>query len=287
MSFFYPVDQLTYVWDPSQLVGITSWTDFWPVYGQIASQAILTEVVNVAIAIAPLAGFFMKYYVIEKDPYSGTDWNNVADNVPFGSELVQGERNKDSYLVYRNTDIGDATTSMVGHAVDSTYLYKAGTGSYVNEDTFYTNGGGHSTTSDYEIIRNEGLYLNGAIIKNDDVSALQDSGFSVNEGLPNYSTVSGMQPVSCLGKKITTDYGYFTNEEGPAAFLVNSKRVTATEDFNPSTYYNPLMTYLSDFDKVVFYPKSGWGQAFNTDPNGAYFLMAKTLSMPKPRAPPW
>jgi hypothetical protein len=216
----------------------------------------------------------MKYYVIEKDPYSGTDWNNVADNVPFGSELVQGERNKDSYLVYRNTNIGDATTSMVGHAVDSTYLYKAGTGSYINEDTFYTNGGGHSTTSDYEIIRNEGLYLNGAIIKNDDVTALEDSGFTVNEGLPNYTTVSGMQPVSFLGKKVTTDYGYFTNEEGPAAFLTNSKRVTKTEDFNPSTYYNPSMTYLSDFDKVVFYPKSGWGQAFNTDPNGAYFLMS-------------
>ena len=57
----------------------------------------------------------MKYYVIQKDPYTPDDWNNVADNVPFGSELVLGERNKDSYLVYRNPNVGDATTSLIGH----------------------------------------------------------------------------------------------------------------------------------------------------------------------------
>jgi len=61
MSFFYPVNQLVYDWEPSKLIGITSWADFWPVYGQIASQAMLTEILNVAIAIAPLAGFFLIY----------------------------------------------------------------------------------------------------------------------------------------------------------------------------------------------------------------------------------
>ena len=217
----------------------------------------------------------MKYYVIQKDPYTPDDWNNVADNVPFGSELVLGERNKDSYLVYRNPNVGDATTSLIGHAVDSTYLYKAGTSTRLNEDTFFANGGSRSSASDYEVIRNEGLFLNGAIIKNDDVDALTSEGFTVNDGLPNYMSVSGLRSVSCLGKKITTNYGYFTVKDGPAAFLTDSTTVTDTENFDPATYLDTKqLTYLSDFDKMVFYPRSGWGQAFNTDPNGAYFLMS-------------
>ena len=88
-------------------------------------------------------------------------------------------------------------------------------------------------------------------------------------------SVSGLRSVSCLGKKITTNYGYFTVKDGPAAFLTDSTTVTDTENFDPATYLDTKqLTYLSDFDKMVFYPRSGWGQAFNTDPNGAYFLMS-------------
>ncbi len=61
MSLFLPVDKLVYPWQLSQLIGINSWADFWPVYGEIASGVILSELTNVAIAIAPLAGFFLIY----------------------------------------------------------------------------------------------------------------------------------------------------------------------------------------------------------------------------------
>jgi uncharacterized membrane protein YfhO len=215
----------------------------------------------------------MKYYVIQKDPYGNDEYNNVADNVPFGSTVVAGGK-ENGYYVYKNPNItdvsnSDSSASMIGHAVDSSYLYQAGTSTVHNEDNFYTQCASHSSTSDKEIIRNEGIYLNGAIIKNSDVDSLTSEGFSVQDTVPVYSTVSGMKSVDYSGRKITTNYLYYHATEGPAAFATDSSTVTASVSATSGEY-------TTDYDKFVYYPAgSAFGQSyFNTDPNGAYFLMS-------------
>ena len=217
----------------------------------------------------------MKYYAIHRDPYLGSDeftrWNNYADNVPFGSVIVSGEKNKSDFLIYRNpaivSDDNDPSTSLIGHAVDSSLLYQAGTGTIHNCDSFYTASGYSSATIDAEIIRNESLYNQGAIIKNEDVTALTDAGFAIKEGAPSYEDFSGFAPVEYSGTKYTTNYESYLTEGGPAAFLENSALVDSVSAMT-SGQYN------ADFDKVVYYPTSGFGNAFNSDVNGAYFLMA-------------
>jgi hypothetical protein len=212
----------------------------------------------------------MKYYGIEKDPYYNNAWNNVADNVPFGSERV-AESSDSRYLIYRNPNIidassGDPSTSMIGHAVNSDYLYAAGTSTIHNEDRFFSSS---SIYKDQELVRNEGLYINGAIIKNSDVDSLNQAGFSVkgeSESLPDLYDVSRMEYKKFGGKIITTNYDYY-NDDGPAAFLTDpANTVTKTVD---STWGS----YTTDKDKFVYYPYGNYGGSFNTDINGAYFMM--------------
>jgi hypothetical protein len=61
MSLFLPVNELSYKWDVSALVGVTDWGVFWNVIVQSGSQIILNELLNVMIAILPLAVFFLIY----------------------------------------------------------------------------------------------------------------------------------------------------------------------------------------------------------------------------------
>jgi hypothetical protein len=61
MSLFKDVSQLVYHWDPSALIGISDWASFWPIYGNLIQENLLSELLNVAIAIAPLGGFFLIY----------------------------------------------------------------------------------------------------------------------------------------------------------------------------------------------------------------------------------
>ena len=157
----------------------------------------------------------MKYYTIRRNPYLGDDykkWNNYADNVPFGSELVSGTKNESDYLIYRNpavvSDSADPNTTLIGHAVDSSLLYQAGssTSTLHNQDSFYTTTGSSSSYADQEMIRNESLYLQGAIVKDEDVTALTNAGFSIKEGTPSYTSFSGYTPVSYSGRKYVTNY---------------------------------------------------------------------------------
>jgi len=219
----------------------------------------------------------MKYYTIRRNPYLGDDykkWNNYADNVPFGSELVSGTKNESDYLIYRNpavvSDSTDSNTTLIGHAVDSSLLYQAGssTSTLHNQDSFYTTTGSSSSYADQEMIRNESLYLQGAIVKDEDVTALTNAGFSIKEGTPSYTSFSGYTPVSYSGRKYVTNYMSYLNKDGPASFLSDSTLVDKVVDDFTSGYYD------ADYDKVVYYPSSGFGNAFNTDANGVYFLMA-------------
>jgi hypothetical protein len=61
MSLFLPVNQLSYDMDTSALIGISSWGDFWPIFFQLSGSLIVSQLESVAIAIAPLAVFFLIY----------------------------------------------------------------------------------------------------------------------------------------------------------------------------------------------------------------------------------
>jgi hypothetical protein len=214
----------------------------------------------------------LKYYGIEKDTYSpaSAGWNNYADNVPFDSVPV-AQSDSSRYLLYRNPNVGDATSTMIGHAVSSDQLYSAGVGLGHNEDRFYS-----TWTSDggSEIIRNEGLYLNGAIIQNDDVESLASESLSVKDELPRAydpvgtttpTSVSRMTAVKYSGKILTTNFTYF-NKDGPAAMFIDPSTVTETT-------YATSGSYTPDFDKFVYYPYGNDGGAFNDDIGGAYYLI--------------
>jgi len=213
----------------------------------------------------------MKYYAIRRDPYSIKEWNNYADNVPFDSELVSGERNSSDYLIYRNpavvSDDNDPNTTLIGHAVNSSLLYQAGTSSFHNQDAFYTGTGYMTASTDQEIIRNESLYVQGAIVKNEDVETLTNAGFTIQDKAPSYSSFSDFKAVDYSGRKFVTTYMSYTLDKGPGAFLEDPTLVESTSAMTSGSYD-------ADYDKVVYYPKSGFGNAFNTDANGAYFLMA-------------
>ena len=214
----------------------------------------------------------MKYYGIQKDSYSPEGWNNVADNVPFGSTRVAESANS-RYWIYRNPNVGDETSTMIGHAVNSDLLYSAGTSTIHNEDRFYSS---YTTDGGSEILRNEGLYLNGAIIQNDDVQSLANESLTVKDELPtaydSYNTpiadiqsVSRMTAVNYSGKVLTTNFTYF-DENGPASMFIDPSKVTET------TYKN-YGSYTPDFDKFVYYPYGNDGGAFNDEIGGAYFMM--------------
>lgn len=61
LSFFYKDVKLTYVWDLSPLANADSWGGFWPLLGKLTGDYLLVEIKNLALAIVPLALFFLVY----------------------------------------------------------------------------------------------------------------------------------------------------------------------------------------------------------------------------------
>src|SRR5574344_513773 len=74
MSLFLPVDKLTYLWNVSALIGVTDWGVFWNVLGQVGGQIFLDELLNVMIAVLPLAVFFLIYNWL----FVRMSWKQVA-----------------------------------------------------------------------------------------------------------------------------------------------------------------------------------------------------------------
>lgn len=64
MSLFMPLEQLEYHFDASVLIGVNDWTTFWAAYFPILGSAVQSELLNVMIAILPLAVFFLIYNLI-------------------------------------------------------------------------------------------------------------------------------------------------------------------------------------------------------------------------------
>src|SRR5574344_184820 len=61
MSTFLDVDSMSFPWDPSQIVTYSSWQGFLGEFSSLLGSALLLELKDVAIAIVPLALFFILY----------------------------------------------------------------------------------------------------------------------------------------------------------------------------------------------------------------------------------
>lgn len=226
-----------------------------------------------------------KYYVIRGEGYI-KGYDDFTPNVPFGSELVFST---DNYRVYENpySDIIG-----FGHAVDN--LYQEGLekdSSTRNSSDFFHNYAGSNATM--EIMRNENVYLTGGIVEDDMVNIILEdlnldnpNNYAVQEA-PNRSlSYLKMEKVLKNLRYVETvhndelQYGFFcvNDEKGinwdPTYFLDHlddPNVVVKDETYSNSTSNGTKVA--RDFGKVISYPRSGWGEYFNDDPNGAYFVL--------------
>lgn len=233
--------------------------------------------------------FGTKYYVIKNEGYPSCDGvvGEPAANVPFGSKLVFST---DTYRVYENPYVNDVA---LGHAVDSIYAENQ-VSDQSTDSAFY---GGTNPT--LEILRNEDVFLNGAIVEDQDVSRISKD-FDLSTAPSATLSSTSYTNVSYRAKKISTvnhknvlgsngettdtydcSYYYIHNDlaanktyyEGPSYFLTqlsNPKVVAAVSDYT----FGGLSTLQGDYDKLVLYPTSGFGNYFTSDPTGCYFAMS-------------
>ncbi|MCR4562922.1 MAG: YfhO family protein [Bacilli bacterium] len=144
----------------------------------------------------------MKYYVLKSENYSilrdGTDFNKMQYNVPFGSKEIY---NDGTYFVYENPYMNRVK---LGHAVDTLYA-QGKTNEYSTNDNFYS-----GSQSDLQVLRNENVYNNGAIVKDADIERLNKLGFSVESsapaGAPNYFGYTRLNTGNYHADKYRTAY---------------------------------------------------------------------------------
>ncbi|OPZ37259.1 MAG: Bacterial membrane protein YfhO [Tenericutes bacterium ADurb.BinA155] len=215
-----------------------------------------------------------KKYIIKNDGYwvkddAGNDYNFESQNVPFDCVLDEKASGND-YRVYTYDDEAYATNSYVslGHGVDNSKLFaiEHTSGSQVYS-RFY--GGGDATNTR----RAEHTMVEGAILTDEDAANMPE-GFTTSSATP---TAYGSQ-IYCYGRKYSTTgenkylpaSGTKYAADGPAYFLKES---------GVSTYTNFASgSYQRDLDHIVFYPTTGFGSYFNSDPNGAYFDLYTSTS---------
>ncbi|MCH4210156.1 MAG: YfhO family protein [Bacilli bacterium] len=209
--------------------------------------------------------FGMKYYVIANEGYS--DFSYQKANVPFGSVEVPS-LSTSSYRVYENKN-----AVALGHGVDT--LYQENKKDNSNNSDFYGtySWSSGSKSSAIEMLKNEEVYLNGAIINDDEVEKLPDS-FHISESPECSLSSTQLSYVAFSGKYMTTSYGYEdTNAQtnySPTYFLDHlddSSIVTSTPVEQTSG------SILNQYGKQVYYPYGNWGGYFNYDPDGAYFVI--------------
>jgi uncharacterized membrane protein YfhO len=201
-----------------------------------------------------------RYYIIKNEGYPDGYWEDDSKlyNVPFGSECVY--RN-DQFRVYKSPYY-----IPLGHAVDDVYrLGKVANSTTANRTAFYEN---NSDVNGYlEIMRNEQVYLHGAIVNDD---AVVSDEFTISS-TPSY--VDSLSDFTCLSNnvlgytyKCETGYGYHPSD--PSSFL---------RDYSPnngpvSSGFISGLVYDADDGKMVWKCNSTSGY-FNDDPTGAYFLL--------------
>lgn len=229
-----------------------------------------------------------KYMVVRNHTYPSAIEKMTQDNVPFGAECVI---DTGTYRIYKNPYVERVS---LGHAVDS--LYDEGeTTNSVNNLFFapYMN-------DQEELMRNEEIYLDGAIIEHEDVAELSDQfSFStapsapvmtpkVSYGMSYYETVnrSSTGIIKDANNNVTAvnDYTYYfshwdaasdtTTYEGPG-YMFDHLKDPAVVVQDKKTYSGSSAIAANDYGKIVLTPSNPVdGAYFNSDPTGAYFLMS-------------
>lgn len=237
-----------------------------------------------------------KYYVVRKEHYPSAVGEYV--NVPFDAKLAF---ENSEFSVYENPLIEKMA---LGHAVDK--VYPEGLVSETsNNSNFYNSGSAY-----LEILRNEDVYLDGAIIEDKDVERMEKIISLSDVPLTNIASTR-YQEVSLSAKSITTvnnkavydsannktdnyEYTYyythqdFVNSkityESPSYFLsqLNNPNVIATDSDTGKFLINDVsftgsslgVSLKGDYEKLVFYPTGSFGGYLNDDPSGAYFVMS-------------
>lgn len=226
----------------------------------------------------------IKYYVIQKDGYGEFQ----GYNVPFGCEEVK-ELSTDTYAVFKNNDV-----PTLGRAVgrDNLYYIQASkTYPYSEYDNaFYDSQWGIGGS--YEVMRNEKLLMEGAII-DDDVTL---DGFHIQTGVPTYSNSSLFSSVRNIASQTQTRY-YNTSAEdgdlyldydivdgqyyqgkyysyGPGYIFVDPEYKNSYVKYAA----NRSITIQKDSGHLVFASTRNNGidgddGYFNDDPSGAYFTL--------------
>ncbi len=219
-----------------------------------------------------------RYYAVKND-YS--DWVDfMPANVPFGATEIyslpeSGKENKTRYKVYK---VGDDSAATLGHAVDSSKLYRLGKveGSYYL-NSFYRNTTGFNGLR--YLIRAEDAYLNGAIFEDD---AVLPEGMSTIETptIQSDSDVQEQYGLKALRLNSGLDCYVVTTNEGDGLFPKDGLTGSVNDAayfLDSSKYYRnevtskTSVTVAPDRGHVIF--SSDDSEYLSDDETGCYIEM--------------
>ena len=235
----------------------------------------------------------MKYYAIAREGYG--KWEGVADNVPWGSEVVYGD-NSTVFRLYKNPYV---EKMKLGHAVDHVYKRNVKENTFGQGDDFLSvNESGHITGNYVELLRNDEILMTGAILEDADADALiaEDSSFHLDTPEKKNSLFTDVsykgQIYECSTPDPTSNkfewWGTGQGREGPGYFADIIDKGTASTWLTTQTrwvdekgnyvttkdgfYPNRDFKYKGDSDVVALTPENG-DKYFNEDWNGACFSL--------------
>ncbi len=244
----------------------------------------------------------MKYYAIALERYG--KWEGVADNVPWGSELVYGDKEKSPYRLYKNPYV---EKMKLGHAVDHIYRRNVKENTFNQGDDFLTlSSSGYMAGTAKELLRNDEVLMTGAILEDADADALlaENPSFTLdtpNEGNTLFTPVGYVgQIYECKTPTPTSNrfewWGTAQGREGPGYFAdIIEKGAPSTfhteEDGDQTRYIDSKGNYVTtkngyvqgkefkytgDSDVVALTPTGG-AKYFNDDWSGACFSIDYNL----------
>lgn len=247
----------------------------------------------------------MKYYAIAREGYG--KWEGVADNVPWGSEIVDGDMDS-LFRLYKNPYV---EKMKLGHAVDHIYRRNVRENTFNQGDDFLTlNSSGYMAGTAKELLRNDEVLMTGAILEDADADALiaENPSFTLdtpNESNSLFTSVSYVgQIYECKTPTPTSNkfewWGTNQGREGPGYFAdiieKGAQSTFHTEDDGDQTRYinakgdyvttksgftqGKDFKYTGDSDVVALTPTGG-AKYFNDDWSGACFSIDYKLNYSK------
>lgn len=205
----------------------------------------------------------IKYYGVRRQGYG--EYEEIAKNVPFGSELVYGDET--SILRYYKNPYVEKIG--IGHAVDN--FYKQGKNAENDSyDDFYINSGKS------EILRNDEVLFTGAIIQDEDEDSFLEEGMvdalitSDDSAFP--SSPSMYKTAYCKTEVYTSDYAWWGPEQDDGTYAGPTYFVEDYENGNNIRSLTSERTYIPDKETVVLSSTNASGY-FNDEEEGAIFAL--------------